>query len=111
MSMLLWFGDGDNDAIDVGSVLHVFPAFKQVSKLIAGAEGFDELQSVPGFAEQRVTNWWLSQVASQGDLFLSQHGNDMGELKWVVEDLVSAIRKLGNSGMKTPQVEKSRLQR
>jgi hypothetical protein len=97
MSVLLWYNKGDNDAINLGSLLHVFPAFAEVSELIDGEKGYEELESVPGFAEQEVTEWWLKQVAIQGKKFLDAHGSEMGELVWVVEDLVEEIEKLYRS--------------
>jgi hypothetical protein len=91
VSVQLFYGNSDEESINLGSIFHVFPAFKEVSKLIGGEKGYEELESVPGFAEQEVTEWWLKQVSEQGKKFLSQYGSKMGELKWVVEDLVKEI--------------------
>lgn len=77
MSVLLWTGDGENDAISLGSLLNVFPAFAEISKVLNGKGGFAELQSVPGFAEQRVTPWWLSQVKQQARTFLQKYGDQV----------------------------------
>ena len=79
ISVLLWYGDGDDDAISLGSILHVFPAWKEISQALAGAGGFEELESVPGFAEQMVTPWWLGQVRSQASRFLREHGRAVSD--------------------------------
>lgn len=79
MSVLLWYGDGDNDAISLGSLLHVFPAFAEISRVINGKPGFAELQSVPGFAEQTVTKWWLEQVKQQARKFVQIYGNEVSQ--------------------------------
>lgn len=77
MSVLIWTGDGDNDAISLGSLLNVFPAFAEISKLLEGKSGFDELQSVPGFSEQKVTKWWLDRVRQQARAFLQKYGEQI----------------------------------
>lgn len=79
MAVLLWHGDGDNDAVDLGSILHVFPAFAEISEAVGDSAGYEELESVPGFAEQRVTPWWLSQVGAQAKKFLREHGRDVSD--------------------------------
>lgn len=95
MGMLLWYGDGDDDAIGVGSVLRVFPAFAEVSRAIGGSPGYEELESVPGFAEQRVTPWWLAQVREQAIRFLREHGAGVGaSARDVVARLAARIGEL-----------------
>ena len=94
MSVLLHYGNSDEESINLGSIFHVFPAFREVSKLINGQKGYEELESVPGFAEQEVTEWWLKEVSMQGKKFMSEFGGKMGKLSWVVEDLVKRIDAL-----------------
>ena len=77
--MLLWYGDGGDDAISVGPAIEAWKAFGEISEAIEGAEEFDELQSVPGFAEQMVTPWWLGQVRDQARTFLSEFGDTVSE--------------------------------
>ena len=73
MSMLLWYGEGDDDAIDVGPTLHVLEAFSEIAEILGDADGYTELQSVPAFAEQRITVWWLSEVRRQAVSFLHHY--------------------------------------
>lgn len=91
MSVLLWYGDGDDDAVSLGSVLNVFPAFSEVSKLLGGEGGFEELESVPGFAEQQVTPWWLSQVKAQARSFLQRYDSQCSPATKQVLERLSSI--------------------
>lgn len=79
MSMLLWHGDGDDDAIDLGDPGVAWRAFGEIAGVVGDDPGFDELQSVPGFAEQAVTPWWLAQVKAQAAALLRRHGPELSD--------------------------------
>jgi hypothetical protein len=73
MSMNLWYGPGDDDAVSVGGTIPALRAFAEVARVLGDDPAFGELQSVPGFAEQEVSEWWLGQVREQARAFLRSH--------------------------------------
>jgi hypothetical protein len=79
MGMLLWFGKGDDDAISLGDPGDVWGAFGDIATVLGDDRAYDELQSVPQFAEQAVTPWWLGQVREQAALALRQHHDALSD--------------------------------
>jgi hypothetical protein len=97
VSSLLWYGDGDDDAIDLGDPITMWHAFASLGRVLEHDPDYDELQSVPGFAEQLVTAWWLNQVARQARMALAAHEDELPEptlslLRLLVEECPGAAR-------------------
>ncbi len=91
MSSLLWYGTGENDAVDLGNPLTLWQSFKGIGALCGDDPRLDELQSVPGLAEQEVTPWWLAQVGKQAALVLDEYGEKVdGETRRILEVLRDA---------------------
>lgn len=92
MSLLLWYGDGDDDAVDVGPTLHVLATFHELAKLLGDVDGYAELQSLPGFAEQRVTAWWLGEVRRQAVAVLHHYRRKLSdEAKSILGSLAAHV--------------------
>lgn len=79
MTMTLWYGDGDNDAVSLGHTLKTYEVFARLADILGDDPAYQELQSVPGFSEQTVTPWWLQQAATQAEKAMAEHGREMDE--------------------------------
>ena len=79
MSALLWYGSGDDDAISLGDSLTMWQVFSEIARIVGDNAAFDELQSVPGFAEQTVTPWWLQQVKKQASVVLARYTDRLSD--------------------------------
>ena len=105
MSMNFWYGSGDNDAVSAGSLLRIAPALAEIAKVLDGHTGFDELQSLPEFAEQEVTHYWLDQVGNQARRFLTEYGNKVsGQTRVTLENLINNIRKSKQTKVNAPRL-------
>ena len=110
MGMHIWYGQGEDNAISLGSIFIVFPAFAEISKVLQGLTGFEELESIPGFAEQEVSSWWINEVKHQAELFLSNYSN-LVSMRTILtlENLIKEIEETDVS--KLPHVGSSPLMR
>lgn len=99
MTTTLWYGDGDDDAISLGHTLETLRVFGALADILGDDPDYAELQSVPGFAEQMVTPWWMRQVSGQAKRAMREHSEEMDEslsatLEYLVKqiDAISAVR-------------------
>lgn len=98
--MNIWYGDGDDDALSLGHTLETLRVFGELADILDEETGYDELQSVPGFAEQTVTPWWMQQVSAQAKKAMQEYGDEMSEsLSATLGYLVEQIDALSTTRM------------
>lgn len=95
MSTVLWYGAWASDAgVDIGNPLDMYRAMKELGILLEDESTYDELQSIPEFAEQEVTPFWLESVLQQAQICLQEHGGELtSETKDWLGNLIQAINE------------------
>ena len=85
MAMLLWVDEAADVALDLGDPFLVFEVFAELARVAGSGAGWEELFSVPGFAEEEVEPEWLGKVQDQARRFRELHGDQLGEhARWVL---------------------------
>ena len=87
MGMTIWESEVPEKTIDLGDPFLVYQSLAEISK-VAGL-GYNELQSLPDYAEQDIDEEWLEKVKEQAKEILDKFGENLSDhSNWLLRQLI-----------------------